>query len=313
MIYTILYNVHIITFFLLEEGLLMSHIRQNFGVDFKKIRENKSYTQQYVAQDAMARSTYTKFEMGNIVPTITKYFQILNNLDMTHEEFNYIHNDYQLKGKDAILYQFRTMAVNTDINILINVRETTKNYLTDHKDNIIQDIYYICDALITLSKTNDLTQAAPYAEKVWHRISQLDKWYLTELRLLNNILFFFDFDTSLFISKRALVELEHYSHFHEAIALKMAYSMNLIYLLMENKNYEQALEKADSLILLSKEKERYRILGVLYVRKGIILTKLAKTEAEVWIQKGFNLLEALEDFPLKKELDKEVLYYLNHS
>mgnify|MGYP003415284015 CR=1 FL=1 len=56
MIYTILYNVHIITFFLLKEGLLMTHIRQNFGVDFKKIRENKSYTQQYVAQDAFLYS-----------------------------------------------------------------------------------------------------------------------------------------------------------------------------------------------------------------------------------------------------------------
>lgn len=297
----------------MKEGLLMSHIRQNIGEDFKKIRENKSYTQQYVAKDAMARSTYTKFEIGSIVPTITKYFQILNNLDMTHEEFNYIHNNYQLKGKDAILYQFRNMAVNTDINVLINARETAKNYLAEHKDNVVQDIYYICNALITLSKTNDLTQAAPYAEKVWHRIAQLDKWYLTELRLLNNILFFFDFDTSLFISKRALVELEHYKHFYDAIELKMAYSMNLIYLLMENENYKQALEKVDSLILLSKKKGRYRILGVLYVRKGIILTKLAKAEAEVWIQKGFFLLEAIEDFPLKKELDKEVLYYLDCS
>lgn len=291
----------------------MSHIRQDFGEDFKKIRENKSYTQQYVAKDAMARSTYTKFETGSIVPTITKYFEVLNNLDMTHEEFNYIHNQYQLKGKDAILYQFRNMAVNTDITILITVRETTKNYLAEHKDNVVQDIFYICNALITLSKTNDLTKAAPYAEKVWQRISQLDKWYLTELRLLNNILFFFDFDTSLFISKRALVELEHYKHFYDAIELKMAYSMNLIYLLMENKNYTQALDKADSLITLGKEKGRYRILGVLYVRKGIILTKLGKSEAEVWIQKGFHLLEAIEDLALKEELKKEVLYYLNRS
>lgn len=291
----------------------MTHIRQSFGKEFKKIRENKGYTQQYVAKEAMARSTYTKFESDSIVPTITKYFQILNNLDMTHEEFNYIHNHYQLKGKDAILYQFKTMAVNNDLNTLMNIRETTKNYLNEHEDNVVQDIFYICDALITLSKTNDLSLAAPYAEKVWHRIAQLDKWYLIELRLLNNILFFFNFDTSHFISKRALIELEHYKHFHEAIELKLAYSMNLIYLLMENHNYQQALEKSDSLIRLSKEKGRYRILGVVYVRKGIILTKLKKstTETEGWIQKGFNLLEAIEDLSLIEELKKEVLYYMN--
>ncbi|AEB29309.1 conserved hypothetical protein [Carnobacterium sp. 17-4] len=294
----------------------MTHIRQTFGKDFKKIRENKGYTQQYVAKEAMARSTYTKFELDSIVPTITKYFQILNNLDMTHKEFNYIHNHYQLKGKDAILYQFKKMAVNSDLNTLMNVRETTKSYLIEHEDNVVQDIFHICNALITLSKTNDLTQAATYAEKVWHRIAQLDKWYLIELRLLNNILFFFDFDTSHFISKRALIELEHYKHFHEAIELKLAYSMNLIYLLMENHNYQQALEKADSLITLSKEKGRYRILGVLYVRKGIILTKLKKpsSETKIWIQKGFTLLEAIEDFSLIEELKKEVLYYRNaHS
>lgn len=294
----------------------MTQIGQNFGKDLKKIRENKSYTQAYVAKDAMARSTYTKFETGSIVPNITKYFQILNNLDMTHEEFNYIHNQYQLTGKDNILYQFRSIAVNTeDLSTLMNVKEATKNYLKEHKDNVVQDIFYICNALITLSKTNDLTQAAPFAEKVWHRISLLDKWYLTELRLLNNILFFFDFDTSLFISKRALVELENYTHFYDATELKMAYSMNLIYLLMENQNYTQALEKADSLISISKEKGKYRLLGVLYVRKGVILTKLNKVESEtrMWFQKGFNLLEAIEDFSLQEELKKEVAYYLNHS
>lgn len=294
----------------------MTQIGQNFGKDLKKIRENKSYTQAYVAKDAMARSTYTKFETGSIVPNITKYFQILNKLDMTHEEFNYIHNQYQLTGKDNILYQFRSIAVNTeDLSTLMNVKEATKNYLKEHKDNVVQDIFYICNALITLSRTNDLTQAAPFAEKVWHRISLLDKWYLTELRLLNNILFFFDFDTSLFISKRALVELENYTHFYDATELKMAYSMNLIYLLMENKNYTQALEKADSLISISKEKGKYRLLGVLYVRKGVILTKLNKVESEtrMWFQKGFNLLEAIEDFSLQEELKKEVAYYLNHT
>jgi len=290
----------------------MTYICQNFGEDFKKIRENKNYTQQYVAQDAMARSTYTKFEMGSIVPTITKYFEVLNNLDMSHEEFNYIHNHYQLQGKDAILYQFRTIAVNSDLKNLFEVKETAKIYLSEHKDNVIQDIFDVCSALITLSKTNDLTQAVPHAEKVWHRIAQLDKWYLTELHLLNNILFFFDFDTSLLISKRALVELENYDHFHEATALKLAYSMNLIYLLMENKNYMQALEKTDTLIVLSKINERYRMLGVLYVRKGIILTKLGRTESELWIQKGFYLLEAIEDFSLKEELKKEMVYYLDH-
>lgn len=294
----------------------MTQISQNFGKDLKKVRENKSYTQAYVAKDAMARSTYTKFEMGSIVPTITKYFQILNNLDMTHEEFNYIHNQYQLTGKDAILYQFRSISVNTeDLNTLLKLRETTKAYLAEHKDNVVQDIFYICNALITLSKTNDLAQAEPYAEKVWQRISMLDKWYLIELRLLNNILFFFDFDTSLFISKRALVELENYTHFHDATELKMAYSMNLIYLLMENQNYTQALEKADILITFTKEKGKYRLLGVLYVRKGVILAKLNRVESEIkiWFQKGFSLLEAIEDFSLKKELQKEVDYYLGHS
>lgn len=291
----------------------MTQICQKFGEDFKKIRENKNYTQQYVANGAMARSTYTKFETGSIVPTITKYFEVLNNLDMSHEEFNYIHNHYHLEGKGAILYQFRAIAVNSDLNNLINVKETTMAYLDEHKDNVVQDIFNICNALIILSKTNDLTQAAPFAAKVWHRIAQLDKWYLTELHLLNNILFFFDFDTSLLISKRALVELENYNHFHEATELKLAYTMNLIYLLMENRNYNQALERADSLIILSKKNGKYRMLGVLYVRKGIILAKLNKADSKIWIQKGFNLLEALEDFSLKEELKKEILYYLNHS
>ncbi len=139
----------------------------------------------------------------------------------------------------------------------------------------------------------------------------MDKWYLTELRLLNNILFFFLPETSLFISKRALLDLNNYRHFREATELKMAFSMNLVYLLMENQDFKQSLLHADALIEDCKAESKYIMLAVLYVRKGIILEKIqSEKDSAVFIQKGFTILEAIEEGEIKKELEQELKYYL---
>ncbi|QQP70790.1 Rgg/GadR/MutR family transcriptional regulator [Carnobacterium sp. CS13] len=283
-----------------------------FGYDLKKIRENKGYTQEIVAQNAMSRSTYTRFETEAITTTVTKYLKILNNLDMTHKEFSYIRNGYHLDEKEAILYHFNSVATNSDNTLLQQLKKRAEVYLLENNDHVIKDIVEICQALLTLSQTHDLKLAYTHAEKVWERLSKLDKWYLTELRLLNNILFLFPPETSLFISKRALIDLDHYRHFEEATKLKMAFSMNLVYLLMEDGDFTQSLFYADPLIEESKKETKYIMLAVLYVRKGIILEKLeSEKDAQFFIQKGFTILEAIEEWNIKKELEQELNYYLH--
>lgn len=290
----------------------MVNQKKPFGPDLKKIRENKGYTQEVVARNAMSRSTYTRFETEIITTTVPKYFQILNNLDMSHKEFSYIHNKYHLSDKEAILYQFNSVTTNSDLLLLKTLKLEAENYLLKNDDPVIKDIVEIYEALLTLAHTHDLKLAYAHAEKVWFRLEKMDKWYLTELRLLNNILFFFLPETSLFISKRALLDLNNYRHFREATELKMAFSMNLVYLLMENQDFKQSLLHADSLIEDCKAESKYIMLAVLYVRKGIILEKIqSEKDSAIFIQKGFTILEAIEEWEIKKELEQELSYYLN--
>lgn len=292
----------------------MTSIDESIGSHFKRIRKNKGYTQDYIAENIMSRSTYTKIESDLITPGVVKYFQILNSLDMDHAEFSYIQNNYQLNAKENILYQFKSVATNSNLDIILKLQRDTETYLSKANDNVVNDILQVCRALTILSKTNDLKQAFPYAKKVWDRISTLDKWYLTELRLLNNILFFFSFETSLFISRRALNELANYRHFNEARELRLAFEMNVVYLLMENKDFTQALEYVDPLIKESKSSAKYLMLAALYIRKGIILKKIDPDfDIEEFHTRGFAILDAIEENHIKKDLLAEISYYLEPS
>lgn len=292
----------------------MTKTIEAFGPALRKIRENKGYTQETVARNAMNRSTYTRFESENITTNVTKYVQILNNLDMSHKEFSYIHQLYQLNKKEDILFQFNSITTNSDIALLTQLKSDAESYLIENDDSVIKDIVEIYHALLTLAKTHDLKKAYKHAEKVWFRLEKMDKWYLTELRLLNNILFFFPPETSLFISKRALIDLNYYKHFEESAKLQMAFSMNLIYLLMENKEFNQASIQIEELILSCKKEAKYIMLAVLYVRKGIILVKKKnKAEGEAFIQKGFKLLDVIEEWDIQKELEQELNYYTKKS
>lgn len=66
----------------------------NSGKLFKSIRENKGYSQRYMAKNILNQSSYSKFEKRSIDLATSKYVHLLEKLDMEHEEFQFITNNY---------------------------------------------------------------------------------------------------------------------------------------------------------------------------------------------------------------------------
>lgn len=60
---------------------------KHFGNTFKVLRENKCFTQKYVAGEDLSRSLYVKIEQGEVTPSITKFTAILQKLNMGYDEF----------------------------------------------------------------------------------------------------------------------------------------------------------------------------------------------------------------------------------
>lgn len=279
------------------------------GEILKKIRINKKYTQKFVTEGIISQSTYSKVERGVIDITYNKFIKLLSRLDVSEFEFQML-LDEEPDARDDLIQQFFLINYN-DLEALTVIQERVQHYLTMKKDYIIQDIAYICEALMLISKECDYEQAAIFANRVWKRLERFDRWYMMEIRLINAILFIFPPETALHISERIVRQLSIYQT-RESRVIKNNIQTNLTLLLIRNKNYATALENLDELIIRFKQISNYRLLAIAYIRKGIALRLLKDPTWQEYTEKGLKMLDIFEDNNLKEALTTEIEHYKPH-
>ena len=279
------------------------------GEILKKIRVNKKYTQKFVTEGIISQSTYSKVERGVIDITYNKFVKLLSRLDVSEFEFQML-LDEEPDARDDLIQQFFLINYN-DLEALTAIQERVQHYLIMKKDYIIQDIAYICEALMLISKERDYEQAAIFANRVWKRLERFDRWYMMEIRLINAILFIFPTETALHISERIVRQLSIYQT-RESRVIKNNIQTNLTLLLIRNKNYATALENLDELIIRFKQISNYRLLAIAYIRKGMALRLLKDSTWEKYTEKGLKILDIFEDNNLKEALTTEIEHYKPH-
>ncbi|WP_208559434.1 helix-turn-helix domain-containing protein [Marinilactibacillus kalidii] len=296
----------------------MDHFEENLapfnqlsGKLLRKIRESKGYTQKHVSQGIMRQSTYSKIEREETEPSAPKLFAILDRLEISVEEFLFIQGDYRHSKKGNIIYEFVSQKYNVPEE-LEKLKSEVTDYLHYNEDPIVQDIQSIYEGLIIFGKTHDIRLARKHVQPVWDRLESFDEWHLTEIYLVNNILYFFNADSAIHISDRAITQLERYEGFRASNSLRFNFQFNLVYLLIDNGQFDKALVALESLILYAKQLKKHDMLAVCYARKGVSMLKSGNTDGNLWIKRGTNMLKVIEEDTLKKHLEEEVRAFLKH-
>lgn len=282
----------------------MDNHSAGFGKTLLRIRKNKQYSQQYMAENKIHQSTYSKMERDLIEPTLGNYRHLLSRLDMSDEEFQYIMNEYNHSEKEQLVASFMNLSFN-DVPLLKEIREKALNYLGVHTDYIITDIVHLTDALIILARTGDILNARKEAIPVWERLEKLDGWYLVELGMINAMLFLFPIDEAILISETAFTQTKKYAGHPSATKIATSLRYNLCLLLLKNKRYEETIACIDELIPAAKKAGSYRHLCVCYLRKGFALAKTGNPEGQLLIDQAFQLIEAADDPAFKANLENE--------
>ncbi|WP_035052318.1 helix-turn-helix domain-containing protein [Carnobacterium pleistocenium] len=289
----------------------MKEINVPIGSTLKKIRENKGYTQKEISDHTMARSTYTKFENDDITPTLSKYLAILDHMDMSHEEFIYLLNDFELGQKETISYLFKQLERNPTRELVKEILEKGEKLAKERYDQLILDMLNACRGYLVLFEEQDLTKAKVYAQKVWDRMETLDKWYLAELHIINSILYLFDSETAALLTERALVTLNQYYHLEEAKNLKISFLLHLTNLLMMDQKYERALFYIKQLEVESSRMDFSVMFAVALVRKEVCMTKIGDTSEPGLIDRAIRIFDSLGKQSLKELVETDPENFFN--
>ena len=85
-------------------------MRYDFGNVYKEIRESKGLTQEDVCGSVLSRTSLSKIESGKTTPKYENMEFLLQQINMTFEEFDYICHLYHPSERSTIMQTFLKMA-----------------------------------------------------------------------------------------------------------------------------------------------------------------------------------------------------------
>ncbi|MBC2002620.1 helix-turn-helix transcriptional regulator [Listeria booriae] len=272
------------------------------GNVIRLLRKNKSLSQEDVSTNTVARTTISKIERSNIIPTITTLEAIITKFDVTLDEFQYIRNDYQLSERDKIISDYLKLVSNTQTELVTDIIGRCDIYLCKHpNDRLLLDIKNILTASLHLVN-DELEIAQELVRPVWTRLEKIDHFSLIEIRLVSNMLFYFPIDIIEKFVPRLLVMIDKYSALDKTLSpLKVALLINSssifmdIYPAITTKNLDIAINTA-------KEINRFDLLANAYYLQGV------HTQKPELINKAKNIFYAIEKTDILAQLEKN--YYL---
>lgn len=277
-------------------------MRWDAGSIYKKIRKSKGLSQNEVCGTSISRTTLSKFENNKLSPSYDTMVYLLLQIDMSEEEFQFVCNDFSYDLRNEIITLFFRQTSNLETAQLSMLLEKGNRYLKTADDIFIRNLMKIIQSLTLL--TNDQIEQIDCLPKiiisdVWSKLSKMDEWYYSELRLINSFMYYFPIETVLSFLPKLLETVEKYEKFTPMITIRLSILLNVGLLLIQNNHKEAAIPLLKEAIDLGKEAKRYDYLSIAKVRFAICIDDY-KVACE-----GFLLLEMTEENDMLEHLKKE--------
>lgn len=278
-------------------------MRWDFGQVYKTIRTSKGLTQKQICGDRISRSTLARIEKGEIVPSFESMIFLLDQINMSLEEFRYVCHYHQASERQTILALSEKHTSVIDNTELIKLKELCVSYLKNHHDIPIEQLLDRLNIVIHVRKFGGYSQDEKFqtlTQKIWKNLEKQDTWYESDLKLLSNILFHFPLDSVKAITPQILDSLEKYKNFHNIKPLQYQLLTNLATIYLYNNLIKECLDITLITLELSQEIKRYDYLGFSQIRLGIC------RKDDDLIKKGIEILTLTNEFTLLKIMKEEV-------
>lgn len=277
---------------------------KDFGKTYKKIREAKNLTQDKICKKTISRTTLSKFENSNLYPSFQTMQFLLNQINVSFDEFLFINNGYCLEEKDSIKKDFYGLVSNIEHEKLSSIKKRIEQYL--EKNEYDQSLDLILSVIVSLMILEKDSTKSPklHVNKVWDYLSQNDQWSIEDMRLLNCTLFFFSIESVLFLGERLLKTLHKYEGYDHFSSLKVSVLINISTLLLQNQLIDECKEFNELALSNAENSKRYDLIGICLVRKGIL-----NKDSEL-CSDGIRIFEIFKNPVLKSKLEEEINLFL---
>ncbi|EME8110070.1 helix-turn-helix domain-containing protein [Enterococcus faecium] len=175
----------------------------DLGLTIRKIRVEKGLTQKEVCKGIVTMSYYSRIERNISEPTISVFLEILQRLNISFDEFMFIHLNYKESSSDFWWYRLSDLYHSGNIEELQKINTILE---TSSNKNVLQYIVQLC---ITRLRGNipEPNENMPIVNK----LMTMDLWTSEEIKIFISIMDILPLETVTVIVNRILKKRTLYS------------------------------------------------------------------------------------------------------
>ncbi|MBO4118905.1 helix-turn-helix domain-containing protein [Streptococcus suis] len=276
-------------------------MRWDYGSVYKSIRKSKRLSQEQVCGDYINRTTLSRFEKNQNIPSYELMRFLLKQVDMTFEEFEYLCNYYQPSQRQQLLYDIDNLRNPTTKTMEDLIKRCQDHLKKEPDDGPIRRKCQLLKTVVAVRNSTSFNQLSEEAETLskllWSELERYDNWYHNDILLVGTLLsHIISLDTLEETANLLLKRLEKYKDYKRIQPTILSFYQQLSLFTLEQKQYSKSTFFATKLMDLAKQEKRYDQLARAYVYLGI-----AQNKQEL-IDKGLQLLELTDEQALLDNL-----------
>jgi len=183
----------------------------------KSIREEKNFSQKYVADGILTSSQLSKIENGDQKLTVGHFIKILHRLCITFDEFCLFTEDEHILARTESKHYIAEILQNANLPRLKEGIKRMDNYHKKFNDIYFYHMSCVLMASHTLYETNnDYEKAREVLTPISDYLNSVEAWFYYELTLFANVLFLYSSVDAVVVGKNALKRInEDYERFKD--------------------------------------------------------------------------------------------------
>lgn len=281
---------------------------KKFGEIYKLFRESRKITLREIEHKGISRSQLSRFEKGETDLTITKFLLALEQINVPIEEFMFAANDFKRDHFYQLIDEVKQCFLKR------NVAKLHKMLITLMENDDLS-IFSTIEIIFLKIKLQELSNEEYFSDTDINRITDylfsVDYWGMFEILLFGNIMYIFNHETFLLLSKEMLHRTEFYHDIPSYRRVIASMALNAFIICIERDYLTDAkyFEKQISHFYFD-ESEIYERLIFTYARSFYEFKKEQTTKSILKMRKVIGFMRAAECEKLAERYEEHLIKIL---
>ncbi|GEN82735.1 transcriptional regulator [Sporosarcina luteola] len=269
---------------------------KKYGETVRRVREQKGYTMQQLAEGILSVSFLSKFERGESDISLSHITRLLEKLSLTFEEFFYLHEDVGFDRLDYFFDKVEEAYVNRDLDLLTELKEIALEKWEIHGLETFRHNLIMIDVYDSIIRSEKIDFREDSLSLLYTYLFDVEIWGYYELKLYNSTMFLMPPEMVITLSKNAFEKSFRFRKLKKIHKTIIAILINTLTYMMGGavpytEQYKVFLGYLESLDI--PEDELYIRNSLLQV-KGIYEIKIGNREKGVeMVQKAISIFNDL--------------------